>query len=84
MLHPAEVDQPFLQPPVDQAAVPRGPAEELPPLPRGGFGVGEGDAGVSARCSAAAFFAKARRARACASSEDTFGCNERMRRWFFA
>ena len=70
MLHASQGDQPFLQPPADQASVSARPGEEL--------------AGLVLELSWRAAFASARRARACAFSEETFGCNERMRRWFFA
>ena len=80
MLDPADAHEAFFEPPVDEPPVFARPAEELLALALELRG--EGGAFVGSDWLAA--FTNAWRACSCASSEETFGCKERMRRWFFA
>ena len=95
MFHAAERDEAVFEAAVDQASLASGPSEDLPGLAGELFGgVGEGAVRLAGGFAVSVCFcpsasrreltAKARRARAWASSEETFGCAERIRRWFFA
>ncbi len=81
MLDAADAHEPFFELTPDEPAVFARPAEELLALALEFRGVGGAGVPVEELPDA---FASARRACACASSEETFGCKERMRRWFFA